>query len=200
MRVWNFASHHITLWFSFYVDVGIHLRGTYIIHHIPHMDMRWNWIGIDIPTVCSGTSYHAILYHHVSFLSSPSFLVSLSFCSLCWNEARLFPLGTLPLLMYHLLLLFLLCFFHNSHAGYRPALFIIFFCLFWHSYIHPTCVLGRGTLYTACAVILSWSCLYTLTGWVHNEDIAFHCPCSVHVTVVNHNWLFFPASFFANLL
>lgn len=40
------------------------------------MDMRWNWIGIDIPTVCSGTSYHAILYHTVSFLSSPSFLVS----------------------------------------------------------------------------------------------------------------------------
>lgn len=173
MRVWNFASHHITLWFSFYVDVERY------IYHTPytHMDMRWNWIGIDIPTVCSGTSYHAILYHTVSFLSSPSFLVSfLSFLFAVLGWGGLFQLGTLPLLMYHLLL-FSLCLllFHNSHAGHRPALFIISFAFFWHSYIHPTRVLGRGTLYTACALILSWSCLYTLTGWVHNEDIAFHC-------------------------
>lgn len=150
MRVWNFASHHITLWFSFYVDVGIHLRGTYIIHHIPHMDMRWNWIGIDIPTVCSGTSYHAILYHPVSFLSSPSFLVSLSFCSLCWNEARLFPLGTLPLLMYHLLLFFLLCFFHNSHAGYRPALFIISLPFLAFIYTSNLCVGEGDFVYGMC--------------------------------------------------
>ena len=199
MRVWNFASHNITLWFSFYVDVGIHLRGTYIIHHIPHMDMRWNWIGIDIPTVCSGTSYHAILYHHVSFLSSPSFLVSLSFFRCVEVRRGCFHLG-----LYHYLCI--ICYYFSFCAFFITLMpdigqrFLSYLCLFWHSYIHPTCVLGRGTLYTACAVILSWSCLYTLTGWVHNEDIAFHCPCSVHVTVVNHNWLFFPASFFANLL
>ena len=140
MRVWNFASHHITLWFSFYVDVGIHLRGTYIIHHIPHMDMRWNWIGIDIPTVCSGTSYHAILYHHVSFLSSPSFLVSLSFFRCVEVRRGCFHLG-----LYHYLCI--ICYYFSFCAFFITLMpdigqrFLSSFFAFFgiHIYIQPVC-------------------------------------------------------------
>ena len=76
MRVGNFVSHHITL-LVFHFTWMLDLPERYI-YHIPytHMDMRRNRIGIDIPRVCSGISYHAILYLTVSFLSSSSFLVS----------------------------------------------------------------------------------------------------------------------------
>lgn len=70
--------HHITSPFWFFILRGCWDLPERYIYHIPytHMDMRWNRIGIDIPTVCSGTSYHAILYLTVSLLSSSSFLVS----------------------------------------------------------------------------------------------------------------------------
>lgn len=152
MRVWNFASHNITLWFSFYVDVGIHLRGTYIIHHTPYtpygheVELDWNRY--------SNSLFRYIISRHTIsscvFPFFPFFPCVFVIFSLCWGEARLFPLGTLPLLMYHLLLLFLLCFFHNSHAGYRPALFIISLPFLAFIYTSNLCVGEGDFVYGMC--------------------------------------------------
>ena len=69
--------HHITspFGFSFYVDVGIYLRGTYIIYRIP----IWTWGGIGLELIFQ----QLVQVHHITpyyILLCLSFLPLLSLC------------------------------------------------------------------------------------------------------------------------
>lgn len=196
MRVWNFASHHITLWFSFCVDVGIHLRGTYTIHHIP----IWTWGGIGLELIFRQfvQVHHITLYYIIlclSFLPLLS-LCLLSFCLLCWDEARLFQLGTSPLLMYHLLLFFLLSLFITlmPEIGQRFLLSRPFLTVIYTSNL---CVGEGDFVYGMCSHLVL--VVFVYFDWMGTQW-RYCIPLSTKVVVsmwlvVNHSWLFSPAFF-----
>lgn len=169
MRVWNFASHHITLWvFLLTWTLGftweVHISYTIYPYGHEEMELDWNWYSNSLFRYI--ISRHTISYCVFPFFPFfPCVFFVILFAVLGWGEA----VSTWNFTYYYYLCIIcypfsLLSSFIIIMPDIGQRLFLLSLLpSFCNSYIHPTCGLGRGTLYTACAVILSWSCFYTLT-------------------------------------
>ena len=187
--------YHITSPFWFFILRGcwIYLTGTYIIYHIP----IWTWDGIGLELIFQEfvQVYHITLYYILlclSFLPLLS-LCLLSFCSLCWGRGC-FNLDFATTYVSSVSIFSFVSFFHNSHAGHRPAL-LLSLAFLTFIYTSNLCVGEGDFVYGICShLVLSHVCILWLDGDTM-KILHFTVPVVSLWLAVNHNWLFLPASF-----
>ena len=128
--------------------------------------------------------------HHITpyyIIMCLSFLPLLSLCLCHFVRCVGMRRGCFHLGLYHYLCI--ICYYFSFCAFFITLMpdigqrFLSSFFAFFgiHIYIQPVCWGGGLCIRHMLSSCLK-SCLYTLTGWGHNEDIAFHCSCSVPVT------------------